>query len=649
MAQQESNAGQPAARPLPRGAQTRGAAAGRGALVGASVGFLASAVLLLVLSIRNPFFVDSVRLAAALVVVPLGSLGAFVGALSGWAAGAAARTSGSRGRAPRANAARLFLTSLVVALAVCVLGGVFYARAERGPANPSLKLLMVGIDGATFDVAGPMMKRGELPNLAAAMRSGASGVLTSMRPMYSTRIFTTIASGKVADKHGVRGLSDTSADDVLVKRIWEIVNEQLGWDYGLVEWYLTWPPKASEGGFAIPGMLAMTTETVPPNLSFVRELRDIGKIVKEQRVGRLAGVAYRAATNGVHISTLAELGRIAVARRSSKPLEIYARQQMALVRVISEATRCELRRTGVEMLAIIYKSTDSVSHKYWRFHEPEAFPGIDPHQVAKYGGAIEDVYRLVDAELGGLMQYLAPDGIMLAFSDHGFKASASLHSVPVSYKVETLLEEFGFSLSDVSYINMGGSFYLQPLTLDEEESRTLLIELEQTFSSLRVKDSGERAFFVESVDAQGTGDDYVLITTTDALRASADVDPLIEASDGRSMRVSDFMTHMDISGTHAMNGVVFAVGAPFASGVRIDGASVMDITPTALAALGLPVAADMDGRPLTEAMTPEFLAAHPVTTVETYETEVRVRHRSDGVESMSEETKERLRSLGYMQ
>ena len=621
---------------------TRGSRSFRGALAGAGVALLVSAILLVLLFLRNPIIVDSVKLAMLLVLLPAAVAGTAIGAVVG--ALAPARLSGRL-----SSAWRFLLTSLVLALVVCIVGGVVSAAASRGPAEPGLKLLLVGIDGATWKVASGMMDRGELPNLSALVDAGASGVLTSSRPMYSTRIFTTVATGKVADKHGVRGLSDTSADDVLVKRIWEILHEQLEWDYGTVEWYLTWPPSTSPGGFAIPGMLAMTTETIPEGLSFVRELRDLGKIVKEQKLMRFADVAFRAATNGARLSTLAQLGSIAASRRSSTPLELYVRQQEALVRIVSDATRCQLRRTDVEMLAILYKSTDSVSHKYWRFHEPSAFPGIDPAAVEKHGAAVEDIYALVDEELGTLVQYLAPDGMLLAFSDHGFRASASLRAVPVSYKVETLLTELGFSLSDVTYINMGGSFYLQPLTLDDAESSRTLSGLDEVFSSLVIADSGAPAFFVERVDNEGTGDDFVLITTTDALVEASDVDPLIESSNGRSLHVSDFMTHMDISGTHAIDGIIVGAGGPFRVGESIEGATVYDITPTLLAALGLPVAEDMDGRVLTDAMDPSFLSRYPVTTVATYETEVRIQKRSDGVDSMSEETKDRLRSLGYMQ
>ena len=74
---------------------------------------------------------------------------------------------------------------------------------------------------------------------------------------------------------------------------------------------------------------------------------------------------------------------------------------------------------------------------------------------------------------------------------------------------------------------------------------------------------------------------------------------------------------------------------------------MLDVAPTILALLGLPVAEDMDGRVLTELITPEFLSAHPLHTIETYETGDR--SEPQAIESpYDEEVLERLRSLGYI-
>ncbi len=71
---------------------------------------------------------------------------------------------------------------------------------------------------------------------------------------------------------------------------------------------------------------------------------------------------------------------------------------------------------------------------------------------------------------------------------------------------------------------------------------------------------------------------------------------------------------------HGPVGILVMAGDDVRRGVRIDEQSVRDITPTILTLFGLPVAADMDGEPITDAVTESFLADHPVRSIDTYET-----------------------------
>jgi len=75
------------------------------------------------------------------------------------------------------------------------------------------------------------------------------------------------------------------------------------------------------------------------------------------------------------------------------------------------------------------------------------------------------------------------------------------------------------------------------------------------------------------------------------------------------------------SGTHAgaPDGFVLAIGDGVRAGARIEGASVLDITPTVLYLMGLPVARDMEGRVLAEILDDEFARGHPMTFVPSYE------------------------------
>jgi len=74
------------------------------------------------------------------------------------------------------------------------------------------------------------------------------------------------------------------------------------------------------------------------------------------------------------------------------------------------------------------------------------------------------------------------------------------------------------------------------------------------------------------------------------------------------------------SGSHddAPDGVVFAVGDGIRSGAQLERGSVLDLAPTLLYLMGLPVARDMEGRVWTEILDEEFLRQHPVSFIPSY-------------------------------
>ena len=69
-----------------------------------------------------------------------------------------------------------------------------------------------------------------------------------------------------------------------------------------------------------------------------------------------------------------------------------------------------------------------------------------------------------------------------------------------------------------------------------------------------------------------------------------------------------------LSGTHlgVANGFILAVGDGIKPGVVLRDASVLDLAPTMLYLMGLPVARDMEGRVLAEMVAENFASAHPV-------------------------------------
>jgi tetratricopeptide (TPR) repeat protein len=84
----------------------------------------------------------------------------------------------------------------------------------------------------------------------------------------------------------------------------------------------------------------------------------------------------------------------------------------------------------------------------------------------------------------------------------------------------------------------------------------------------------------------------------------------------RSERAVDLRTaHLD----HEPDGIFVAAGPGIRRGVEVAGASVVDLTPTLLHYLGLPVAKDMDGKVLTWIFDAGENDARPIEYIATYE------------------------------
>lgn len=96
------------------------------------------------------------------------------------------------------------------------------------------------------------------------------------------------------------------------------------------------------------------------------------------------------------------------------------------------------------------------------------------------------------------------------------------------------------------------------------------------------------------------------------------------------------------------DGILVLSGPIFKTGAKLDGATLLDITPTLLYAEGIPVGRDMDGKILFGAFKPEFIKKHTPTMVASHDHGVR--QPGEPLSSgQDEQILEDLRSLGYIQ
>ncbi|RIK30901.1 MAG: hypothetical protein DCC52_06090 [Chloroflexi bacterium] len=100
------------------------------------------------------------------------------------------------------------------------------------------------------------------------------------------------------------------------------------------------------------------------------------------------------------------------------------------------------------------------------------------------------------------------------------------------------------------------------------------------------------------------------------------------------------------SGDHRMDGFVGMLGKQIKRGAPIENANIMDVAPTILYLMGLPIPSDLDGQVLTKPLSDELLMSAAIVHGDALGARDQI--VPDYSEEESEEVKERLRALGYL-
>ena len=69
--------------------------------------------------------------------------------------------------------------------------------------DTGLRVLLVGTDGGEWSVMDPLMSAGRLPNYASLASRGRTARLKTIEPTFSPIIWTSVATGKVPEKHRI--------------------------------------------------------------------------------------------------------------------------------------------------------------------------------------------------------------------------------------------------------------------------------------------------------------------------------------------------------------------------------------------------------------------------------------------------------------
>jgi len=260
-----------------------------------------------------------------------------------------------------------------------------------------------------------------MPNLARLIEGGCMGQISTIHPVYSPMLWTSIATGKRPDKHGVLGFSEPLPDNSGVRPVsglsrktkayWNIFHQQ-GWRGHVVGW---WPSHPAEpingvmisnichhavgpqdqpwpvppGGMHPPEMVEALSELrVNPNdlapemvEAFIPKAREIDQD-KDRRLAMC-------------MKTLAECATV---------------QNWAMYL----ATETEW-----DYLAVYFDAIDHFAHGFMRYHPPRR-DFIPEKDFELYSNVMTTAAKFHDMMLGALLKVLPPDVTLLLNSDHGF-------------------------------------------------------------------------------------------------------------------------------------------------------------------------------------------------------------------------------------
>lgn len=355
------------------------------------------------------------------------------------------------------------------------------------------KVLLIGWDAADWRMIDPMLKRGEMPALATLMRRGAWGNLATIRPMLSPMLWTSIATGKRADKHGIHGFLEPKPDATGVRpvhstsrtcnAIWNIA-DQNGLRSCVVNWFASHPAEPVSGTVVSENYAAVVQPGVGTPV-----LAD-GTIHPPELAAPLARLLVDPADLDAQ-ALLPFVPRAAEIDQSKDDRLLHLATLLARAATVQTASRFALENTEWDLGCLFFGAIDEFGHHFMPFHPP-LLAGVDPRDAELYGQVMTGCYRFQDMMLQALLEVVGEDTTVMIVSDHGF------HS--------------------------------------------------------------------------------------DERRPGAQGDENPEA-------------------WHRPYGIAAMAGPGIKAGQRLYGANLLDVTPTILHLLGLPIGADMDGRPWVEATT----------------------------------------------
>lgn len=492
------------------------------------------------------------------------------------------------------------------------------------------RVVVIGLDGATWSLINPMLEKGFLPNLEYVVRNGVSAQLNSTIPPLTATAWASFATGKVPAKTGVFDfvLPGPSIDkfrtvtsrEIKGKVLHEILEEQ-GYTSVLVNLPFSLPPKTRRC-IILPSFLESATK--------IPEKEQLSKVVPELN-------QYR---------TFPDL---------SLDVETDKKEYVEDIRRVEETRfNCAQKLFKVidwQFFFLLFSGTDWIQHRYFeKMYNFKLRPGHPAMQL----------FKDIDGYVGWFVKNLPQDCKLMIISDHGFKVwkrvfyineflkrNGWLQVNRISEKPRAYLKHSqirkSIEASRLKTIHLPSSLYKLVTNrvfegIKRKISKSMLIRFDianqpSPSSSLAFAPTPNSIFinradyYAKSRVAESVYDRVLheiesklsnlkdpktknrviqhIIKTRKVItphHLNAKLSDLIIYSETHLVRheLSGKMFESRIVNNHSLEGIFIAYGSDIRKGIGIDSVNIWDIAPTALHMLGCEIPKDMDGKVINE-------------------------------------------------
>lgn len=310
---------------------------------------------------------------------------------------------------------------ILVAAAALALPAMLLSSCAKGPAAPiERRVMIIGFDGMEYDVMGPLLEAGRLPNFARLMHEGAWGEVKSLEILESPVIWTSIATGKLPEKHGImgfvkqkRGGADqvpTSQNVRQVAALWDILGNK-GMTSGVIGWLATWPAEPVNG-YVVTCNFNYGWDVNSPRLqqvTYPEELKD-------------ALLPFRVLAGDVPDEKLDEFITRSAVRADDPARRLEALSGFIATDETTRAVSLDLaEKMPTDLLAVYFRSVDGPCHTFWVHHFRDPAPAALPEwEVEAFRDVIPRYYEYTDRILGELLELAGDNTTVIVTSDHGF-------------------------------------------------------------------------------------------------------------------------------------------------------------------------------------------------------------------------------------